>query len=258
MNRVEFPLQLRFDTDFGRDLSGPEVAPHHHPSNTQLETELGGITFIDTRRENQRQTQIHFSANPDQQDGARVSFNLALDPHQRWTLEIDVKWIVPGRSSPAETNTNRRGHRTPVRPAMDTSNTNACHREPGPRGRAYMRAVRDLGALEIALNTGYPIPAAGFPWYLAIFGRDRDRELATLILDQRHARGTLRPWAPIRHLTISVSRRGTREDRSRDPFWRTGDFRYLPHSRYYGSVDSTPLWLICSVNIYDGRLTFRC
>ncbi len=244
MNRVEFPLQLRFDTDFADIFEVRAVAPHHHPSNTQLETELGGITFIDTRRENQRQTQIHFSANPDQQDGARVSFNLALDPHQRWTLEIDVKWIVPTLESrkpiPIAEDI---GHQSVLQwiqaiPTLATENQDL--------ERAYMRAVRDLGALEIALNTGYPIPAAGLPWYLAIFGRDSIiASLQTLILDQRHARGTLR--------TLSAYQAHDDEPfRDAEPGKIAHEIRFgelaisekLPHSRYYGSVDATPLWLI--------------
>src|SRR6185312_1230107 len=112
--------------------------------------------------------------------------------------------------------------------------------------RAYDRSIRDLGALEIALNSGYPIPAAGLPWYLAIFGRDSTiTSLQTLMLNQRHAHGTLRTLAAYQSLQDNAFR-------DAEPGKIAHEIRFgelavsgeMPHAAYYGSIDATPLWLI--------------
>ena len=111
---------------------------------------------------------------------------------------------------------------------------------------AYDRSIRDLALLELALSSGHAIPAAGVPWYLAIFGRDAlITSLQTLLLGPRLAVGTLR--------TLAAYQATRRSDfRDAEPGKIPHEIRFgalaetgeVPHARYYGSVDSTPLWLI--------------
>jgi glycogen debranching enzyme len=107
------------------------------------------------------------------------------------------------------------------------------------------RGLRDLRALYTEMDGG-GIVAAGIPWYVAAFGRDSLlTSHQTLILSPRTARDSLR---------ILASRQGTEFNdwRDEEPGKILHEIRrgelvgsgYLPHGPYYGSVDSTPWFLI--------------
>lgn len=107
------------------------------------------------------------------------------------------------------------------------------------------RGRRDLRALLTETPDGRYI-AAGIPWYVAAFGRD---SLITahqmLMLNPQPARDTLRMLARYQ---------GTEVDEWRDEEpgkilheIRTGQLAnagVVPHTPYYGSIDSTPLFLM--------------
>lgn len=117
-----------------------------------------------------------------------------------------------------------------------------------PLERAYVRSIEDLGALRFDLP-GAPemiIPAAGLPWFMSLFGRD------SLITSYQAL-----PFVP--DLALSTLRtlarlQGGRIDNFRDEepgkiahelrFGELTAFEERPHSPYYGSADSTALWLI--------------
>ncbi len=241
---ISVPLQLGFDADFADIFEVRSVARRVRAGHTRLVTDDEGITFVDTVRQNQRMTQVTFSKTPDVQHGGSVTFNLSLQPGARWLTEIRIHWTVPAIESPQ-----------PVPLAEDIGHRSVIHwiehvpkitTDDGDLERGYERAIRDLGALEIALNTGNPIPAAGLPWYLAIFGRDSIiASLQTMMLDQRHARGTLRTLGAYQALEDNPFRDAEPGKIAHEiRFGELAISETLPHSRYYGSIDSTPLWLI--------------
>jgi glycogen debranching enzyme len=107
------------------------------------------------------------------------------------------------------------------------------------------RSLSDIRMLWNHNHTGAGYPAAGTPWYDTLFGRDSAiTGLQTLALKPRIARDCL----------VSLARwQGTKFDSWRDEepgkilhelrrgeLTETGE---LPFSPYYGSVDSTPLFL---------------
>lgn len=115
-----------------------------------------------------------------------------------------------------------------------------------PRRREVLaRAVDDLRALLLFTEEGL-LPAAGIPWYVTAFGRDA-LLTATMLLPHypEVARGTLRFFA---------ARQGREYDEARaeapgkilheirqGELARTGR---IPFGRYYGSIDSTPLFVM--------------
>ncbi|MBX6342202.1 MAG: amylo-alpha-1,6-glucosidase, partial [Thermomicrobiaceae bacterium] len=111
--------------------------------------------------------------------------------------------------------------------------------------RAWERALRDLAALEIPLDSGHVVPAAGLPWFLAIFGRDAIvASWQTFLLGPRAAQGTLEALAAYQ---------AEADDAFRDaePGKIPHEIRFgelavsgaIPHAAYYGSIDATPLWV---------------
>ncbi|HEX9044915.1 MAG TPA: glycogen debranching N-terminal domain-containing protein [Candidatus Limnocylindrales bacterium] len=114
-----------------------------------------------------------------------------------------------------------------------------------PLDTVVERSLRDLHLLRSDEN-GDPYYAAGLPWFAALFGRDSIiSALQTLAFDPAVAEGTLRVLARLQ---------GTKVDDWRDEQpgkilheLRVGEFAHLgeiPHTPYYGSIDSTPLFLI--------------
>jgi len=116
-----------------------------------------------------------------------------------------------------------------------------------PMHRIYRRSLVDLAALrfEIGVSPGY-LPAAGLPWFMAAFGRDSLlTSFQSLAFVPDMAAATLRGL-------------GALQARTDDPFRdsepgkilheiRFGEmtaFEDRPQSPYYGSADSTMLFLI--------------
>ena len=116
---------------------------------------------------------------------------------------------------------------------------------------------RSAGDLRLLLNDG-PGPgerylAAGVPWFTTLFGRDS-------ILASLQAL-CVRPQLAVETLEVLAELQATDEDPARDAEpgkilheLRTGEMARdgeIPHRPYYGSVDSTPLWLILLGATFD-------
>ncbi|MBB5173893.1 amylo-alpha-1,6-glucosidase [Texcoconibacillus texcoconensis] len=105
----------------------------------------------------------------------------------------------------------------------------------------------------LATDVGYgPFPVAGIPWFCVPFGRDSMiAAIQTLILNPELAKSTLRTLANVQ---------GEKEDDWNDEApgkilheTRQGEMANLkevPFSRYYGSIDGTPLFLILLSETY--------
>jgi glycogen debranching enzyme len=115
------------------------------------------------------------------------------------------------------------------------------------------RSLDDLCLLESTDPLGDRFIAAGVPWFTTLFGRD---SLITSLQTVSFA-----PRLAIQSLEILAKRQATAVDAWRDAepgkilhefrtseMSRTGE---LPFAPYYGSIDSTPLWLILLGETHD-------
>ena len=115
--------------------------------------------------------------------------------------------------------------------------------------RCYNQGVQDMAALRLPRHgTGHMVfvPAAGLPWFVALFGRDTlIVSLQTMIVYPEFATGALEVLAQYQAMT--------RDDyRDAEPGkilheLRRGElahFKLIPHTPYYGTADATPLYLI--------------
>ncbi len=114
--------------------------------------------------------------------------------------------------------------------------------------RTYRASLSDLGALRMRpdLDKGPTLPAAGLPWFMALFGRD---SLITSLQALPYLPGLA---------TTTLRELAARQAKARDDFQeqepgkilhelRFGELtwrRERPHSPYFGSADATPLFLI--------------
>ena len=113
---------------------------------------------------------------------------------------------------------------------------------------AVARGVEDLGALHLVDpdHPGDRVVAAGAPWFMTLFGRDALlASYMALIVDPGLALGVLRTLARLQGRTVDAS---TEEEPGRIihelRFDRRPSWRFADATRYSGSVDATPLFVV--------------
>lgn len=114
--------------------------------------------------------------------------------------------------------------------------------------RTYRASLTDLAALRLHpdIDAAQTFPAAGLPWFMALFGRDS-------ILASYQALPYL-PGLARTTLTVLAGRQATDRDdfHEREPGKILHELRFgeltaiglRPHSPYFGSADATPLFLV--------------
>ena len=115
--------------------------------------------------------------------------------------------------------------------------------------RCYNQGVQDMAALRLPLEgtDGMVfVPAAGLPWFVALFGRDTlIVSLQTMIVYPEFAAGALE---------VLGRYQATERDDYRDAepgkilhelrYGELAHFKLIPHTPYYGTADATPLYLV--------------
>ncbi len=193
------------------------------------------------------QTQVLLSERGEV-DGGTVRFRVALEPRERWKLRVDVFAAEDGTRVVPRVAERRFGDELErVRESL-----NAWHlRVPQLRtswddlGRAFTRSVSDLASLRMrgAGNGGGQLPAAGMPWFMAVFGRDTVITcLQTLLFGPELARSAL-------HELAELQAREDDPETDAEPGKivhevRRGKGATAWFPRYYGTLDATPLYLI--------------
>jgi glycogen debranching enzyme len=115
--------------------------------------------------------------------------------------------------------------------------------------RAFTQSVEDMGALRLHeqdLARNVWLPAAGVPWYVALFGRDSlIVSLQNMIVSAPFARGALQRLAEYQATAIDDWRDA--EPGKIPHELRVGELAFLhkvPHTPYYGTADATILYPI--------------
>jgi glycogen debranching enzyme len=180
-------------------------------------------------------------------DAGALRFNAHLAPHGRWSAQIEVLIAhdplgQPAQGLPGATDRKREELISWIQAAPRLSCTW------DPLKLTYLRSIVDLAALrfETLLLPEEALPAAGLPWFMAVFGRDSVlTSFQALPFAPQLARSTLRTLALLQ---------GTRVDDFRDEepgkilhelrYGEMTAFEERPQSPYYGSADATPLYLI--------------
>src|ERR1700730_15606208 len=114
---------------------------------------------------------------------------------------------------------------------------------------AYERAIEDLAALRLHeqdWSSEHWMPAAGLPWFMALFGRDSlIASMQAMIAEPSVANGTLENLA---HWQSDVDDPVRDAEPGKIPHeLRVGEWAHfgrVPHRPYYGTADATPLYLL--------------
>jgi glycogen debranching enzyme len=120
----------------------------------------------------------------------------------------------------------------------------------------YQQALADMGALRIEVyDNGHQfwMPAAGIPWFVAVFGRDSIiASLQAIAVDHEFARGTLLKLAQLQATELDDwhdAQPGKMLHEMRRDELTT--LNLLPYHPYYGTVDTTILWIVTLAEAYN-------
>src|SRR5262245_54245988 len=249
-NYNPFPVSLEVEMAFGADFADIfEIRgmSERHPGGTAPMVEGSAIRFVHDGRDGvRRTTAIRFGLEPDaiEVDGnlATSRFRLRLEPHQTRLVAVTIE---PDSGSAGGVDAApdfdhavhelRRSYEEWERESTRIVTDNGLFNE------LLDRSLRDLRALYTRVN-GNGVLAAGIPWYVTIFGRD------SLIAAHQFLTVNTRPAREA--LEVLAERQGTEVNDWRDEQpgkilheVRDGELAragILPHSPYYGSVDSPP------------------
>jgi glycogen debranching enzyme len=249
-NYAERRQRVRIEISFGADFAdlfevrGTVRARRgrHLPSVMEQDRVLLSYIGLDDQK---RVTQLSFDPRPDELGSGHVIYDLDLAPHETRSLFIQIccdqaKDQCPGyQSFFLGLRDARRALRSSSSRAASIVTSNEIFNE------AARRSVSDLYMLMTDTPEG-PYPYAGIPWFSTVFGRDAlITALETLWLDPQIARGVLG------HLAANQA---TEVDPAADaePGKILHEVRYgemaelgeVPFRRYYGSIDSTPLFIL--------------
>jgi len=236
-------LALAFDADFA-DLF--EIRGHQRTRRGAVRAEVRGpaeVAFVYDSVDGQpRATRICFSLPPVTLTATRAEFELELDARERRALGVTVHCEqgapAPERRFFTALRQARRQHAIARAglPSIESSNS--------VFNSVLSRSSADLAMLTTDTPHG-PYPYAGVPWFSTAFGRDGLlTALEMLWFDPSIARGVLRFLAA--HQATSEDAAADREpgkilhEMRECELARLGE---VPFGRYYGSVDSTPLFV---------------
>jgi glycogen debranching enzyme len=206
------------------------------PLPPAVDPEHDGARFVLRDREGFGTTQVLFS-ELGETDGRGMAFQLDLRPREAWDLRVDVL-VGEERLERPERHFGQERRRVADSLAAWQVRVPTLRAEWVDLQLAYERSVDDLAALRIG-----PLPAAGMPWFMTVFGRDSLITcLQTFLFGAELARGALTELAALQ---------ATEDDPTRDAEpgkivheVRHGKCAVRWFDRYYGTVDATPLFLV--------------
>ncbi|MGM4920591.1 amylo-alpha-1,6-glucosidase [Tardiphaga sp. 813_E8_N1_3] len=243
-HRASFDLTLTFDNDFA-DLFEVRGEKRKHrgiatsrlvgPSDVALEyTGLDGKPLS---------TMVHFDPRPTRLAANTATYHFELKPQQTTSLFVAASCNAEVGHKPVPFFRGLLAHRREMRNfskgAATVETSNDIFNE------VLCQAMADLSILMTNTPQGR-YPYAGIPWYSTTFGRDGlITALQLLWIDPRVARGVLKRLAAFQ--AKSVDPLADAEPGKILHEMRGGEMaalREVPFAQYYGSVDSTPLFVI--------------
>lgn len=202
-----------------------------------------------------RNTRIAFDPNPAHVDGSLVTFNIMVKPREPQAVRIRIyaedsppdPASMPG---PEQVQKRVRGIKASYADTMECCSN--IQTDNGIFNKVFLRSLSDLRMLYMGLPVDI-FYSAGVPWYDALFGRDSIISAMQVIpYNPEVARSTLR---------VLANHQGRKADDWRDERpgkmlheLRVGEqanLNFIPDTPYYGSVDSTPLFLILMAEYID-------
>jgi glycogen debranching enzyme len=255
---VTIPLTLEFDADFAdifevrgmrREERGQRIAARIHEGNVMLAYEgLDGAL---------RQTSIEFEPRGAEMQNSRLYHEITLDRAEHMELQVRIRCITPEKTRAIHYDkaleiVTRELHRSEEMIPVISS--------PNSRFTDWMkRSSADVHTMIVG-NPEEHYPYGGIPWFSTVFGRDGIITAMEMLWAS--------PWIAkgVLHFLAENQATELRPEIEAEPGkilheMRGGEMAALkevPFGKYYGSIDSTPLFIMLAGAYFDrtGDLDF--
>ncbi|MGY4319888.1 amylo-alpha-1,6-glucosidase [Bradyrhizobium sp. JR3.5] len=241
---ASFDLTLLFDNDFA-DLF--EVRGERRPRRGIGSSKLLGPTDVVLEYcgldEQTRITALHFDPRPTRLSVNAATYHFDLEPGRVTSLFVAVSCNKPIMQKPVPFFRGLLAHRREMR--NSTAGAASIETSNNIFNEVLCQAMADLNMLMTETPQGR-YPYAGIPWYSTTFGRDGlITALQMLWVDPRIAKGVLKRLAlfqakAVDPLSDAAPGKILHEMRGGE----MAALREVPFAHYYGSVDSTPLFVL--------------
>lgn len=256
--QVEFQLMLAIRSDFA-DIF--EVKSQQILTRGETETiwQDGKLTTTYCHESFHRGliTQPQCSSSQPRYANGRLFFDVVLDPGQTWHTCINFAAIV-GDETIQPQQTCAFEHQTEAKQISNDFLTQATKLRSSNAEVAayYQQALVDMAALRIKVKSNghdFWMPAAGIPWFVAVFGRDSVVvSMQTMAVYHEFAYGTLLRLAQLQATEVDDWRDAQPgkmlHELRRDELTQ---LHQLPYTPYYGTIDTTILWIITLLEAYQ-------
>jgi glycogen debranching enzyme len=240
---VNVVLSISFDSDFADVFEVRGLRRPHRGAASRKVTRPNEVVLTYTGLDRVvRTTAVHFEPMPSKIAETTASYHVALPPGETTSLFVALR-CNPRTPEPApflrSLHRARRELRRAARGRAVVQTSNPLFND------VLCRSMADLSMLITDTEHG-PYPYAGIPWYSTTFGRDGlITAMQMLWVDPRIAQGVL-------HRLAALQARTTDPKSDAQPGkilheMRAGEMAVLeevPFRLYYGSVDSTPLFVM--------------
>lgn len=249
-------IDYTFDADFRdlfevrgmkREKRGQESSPVVKPNGVEF-CYLG----LDSVK---RRTSIAFTPAPRLLEGNRATLDVVLEPGEKTSIFLSIA-CDEGEPTPVLDFFRAYRHSRRARRSQ-TQRIATLHSSSDLFNEVACRATSDVYTLITSTPLG-PYPYAGIPWFSTIFGRDGIfTAMFMLWMDPSIAQGVLRTLA-----AMQAKETDARSDAQPGKIlheMRHGEMANLgevPFGRYYGSVDSTPLFIMLAGMYLDATGDF--
>ena len=243
---VTVVVDFAFEADFA-DLFEVRGTPrthrgHSHDPVVGKDHVILGYTGLD---ENVRRTHLQFSATPEHISDSRARFLLALKPGETRSVILTVECLYGDNQTPrgesffSAIRGARRSLRRSAARAAAIITSNDIFNE------SMRRSISDLCMLVTDTPEG-PYPYAGVPWFSTVFGRDAlITAFETLWIDPTLAHGVLFHLAANQAKELDpVADAEPGKILHEVRYGEMAELGEVPFRRYYGSIDSTPLFVM--------------
>lgn len=247
-NFTPIDRRLTIDYTFGADfrdlfeVRGMTRAKRGHGTSDVVTANTVEFRYLGLD-EVERRTRIAFTPVPERLETDRSTLELTLAPGEKKSIFLTVA-CKEGESTPlleffSAYRESRRARRIQTRSIATVQSSSDLFNE------VACRATSDVYMLVTPTDSG-PYPYAGIPWFSTIFGRDGIfTAMFMLWMDPSIARGVLRTLAAMQ--SRETDPRADAQPGKILHEVRHGEMANLgevPFGRYYGSVDSTPLFVM--------------
>ena len=256
MRRVRFSLELSLRTDFA-DIFEVKAKRLARKGHITTEWHSEGWKLISTYHHDEFRrsvvTRLIGSGSSATYNNGRISFPIDLDAGGSWHTCCQHEFLGAGKASKTRhlcVHTLRHAE-SPIEQELSdwkkVTTSVTCSNE--DVYRLFRQSVEDMAALRLP-EVGEPsdgfIPAAGVPWFVAVFGRDSlIVSLQNLIVYPDFARGALRVLGQLQANEVDDYRDAQPGKILHEI--RAGELaerKLIPHTPYYGTADATALYLI--------------